>query len=334
LCLPRYAPEEGVLMRRHAAARLSNPQIKELLVAKVAAECVREAEILVLIGEADARKMYLEEGYPSMHAWCIEFFHFSKDVAYKRIHAARAARNYPVLLDAVEQARLHLSAVRLIAPHLTPENVEELVAAATHCTCEEIEEMLAPRVVRLETMLDGSAAHANEIALTPAPSSEVSLMIPQQAARPVDPMPALLTELAPQSPVAQNLEPPPLPTSSLHAKVEQPEPMVAVYLTKQAHEMVQRAQALLGRDASTVVVLGLVEVISRAEKGKFGATDKPRRPRPRRRQGGIPAHERRIVWKRDQGQCTFPGENGKRCSTRRNLEYDHITPVARGGTST
>jgi hypothetical protein len=91
-----------------------------------------------------------------MHAFCIEFFHFSKDVAFKRIHAARAARDFPVLFRAVEDGRLHLSAVRLIASHLTPENVDELVAAATHRTCEEIEEMLARRLVRLETLLEGS----------------------------------------------------------------------------------------------------------------------------------------------------------------------------------
>jgi hypothetical protein len=159
-----------------SAANLSNPQIKASLLAKSASDCANEADILVLIAEADRRKMYLEEGYPSMHAWCIEFFHYSRDVAFKRIHAARAARDFPVLYEAVAEGRLHLSAVRLIAPHLTLDNVGELVAAATHRTCEYIEEMIARRFVRLETLLEGSAL---------APSAMAS-MIPQQAARPVE----------------------------------------------------------------------------------------------------------------------------------------------------
>jgi hypothetical protein len=37
------------------------------------------------------------------------------------------------------------------------------------------------------------------------------------------------------------------------------------------------------------------------------------------------------VWKRDQGRCTFVGENGHRCEERRFLEFDHVDPVALGG---
>jgi hypothetical protein len=129
---PWVRPRRCVRRGKYSAARLSNPEIRERLLAKLATECANEADILVLLGEADARKLYLAEGYPSMHAWCIEFFHFSHEVAFRRIHAARAAREYPLLFAAVAGRRLHLSAVRLLVPHLTPENVEEIVAAATH----------------------------------------------------------------------------------------------------------------------------------------------------------------------------------------------------------
>jgi len=42
----------------------------------------------------------------------------------------------------------------------------------------------------------------------------------------------------------------------------------------------------------------------------------------------------RAVWERDQGQCTFVGESGKRCPARKFLEFDHIEPAARGGQAT
>jgi Holliday junction DNA helicase RuvB len=41
----------------------------------------------------------------------------------------------------------------------------------------------------------------------------------------------------------------------------------------------------------------------------------------------IPSEVRREVWRRDQGMCT-------KCSSRENLEYDHIIPIARGGGNT
>jgi len=41
----------------------------------------------------------------------------------------------------------------------------------------------------------------------------------------------------------------------------------------------------------------------------------------------IPSAVRREVWRRDEGKC-------KKCSSRKNLEYDHIIPVAEGGSNT
>jgi hypothetical protein len=41
----------------------------------------------------------------------------------------------------------------------------------------------------------------------------------------------------------------------------------------------------------------------------------------------IPSTVRREVWRRDEGKC-------KKCGSRKNLEYDHIIPVAEGGSNT
>lgn len=41
----------------------------------------------------------------------------------------------------------------------------------------------------------------------------------------------------------------------------------------------------------------------------------------------IPAYVRLFVWKRDKGRCVV-------CGSSENIEYDHIIPYSRGGTST
>jgi hypothetical protein len=69
----------------------------------------------------------------------------SEESALRRIQAARAARRFPVLFVAVAEGRLHLTAVGLLAPHLTPENVDEFVAAATKRSKVEIEDLPARR---------------------------------------------------------------------------------------------------------------------------------------------------------------------------------------------
>ncbi|MBT8493810.1 MAG: HNH endonuclease [Deltaproteobacteria bacterium] len=43
---------------------------------------------------------------------------------------------------------------------------------------------------------------------------------------------------------------------------------------------------------------------------------------------------KREVFERDQGQCTFVDDKGRRCSERKGLHFDHVVPHARGGAST
>jgi hypothetical protein len=57
-------------------------------------------------------------------------------------------------------------------------------------------------------------------------------------------------------------------------------------------------------------------------------------PAPRGRRAAIPAAVRREVWKRDGGCCAWVAKDGRRCGSRWKLEFDHIRPVALGGTST
>ena len=43
---------------------------------------------------------------------------------------------------------------------------------------------------------------------------------------------------------------------------------------------------------------------------------------------------KRAVWERDRGQCTFVGQTGQRCASRKFLGFDHIDEVAHGGQAT
>ena len=49
------------------------------------------------------------------------------------------------MLLALAAGRLHLSAIVLLAPHLTAENADELVAAAEHKSKAEVQLLLAQR---------------------------------------------------------------------------------------------------------------------------------------------------------------------------------------------
>ena len=104
---------------------------------------VVEAELLVHLGEIDERKLYLDWSFSSMFAFCVGELGFSEDVACNRINVARAARRMPVILEVVRSGQVHLAGLRALAPHLTSENQEEVLAEAAGKSKREIEELVA-----------------------------------------------------------------------------------------------------------------------------------------------------------------------------------------------
>src|SRR5439155_26562607 len=98
------------------------------------------------------RRLYLPAGFPSMFLYCVHELHLWEDAAYKRTQAARTAWQFPAVFDAVAEGRLHLRGVNLLAPYLTPENADALLQAAANKTTREIEQLLAERFPRSETL--------------------------------------------------------------------------------------------------------------------------------------------------------------------------------------
>jgi len=263
-----------------------------------------------------------------MYAYCVGELHLSEDAAYKRIQAARAARQFPALFTALAEGRLHLAGICLLAPHLTPENAEELIAAAAHKTKCDIEQLLAQRFPRAELLPLVQAFPA------PRPVRSKQLAPGQVEPEAAEHGGSVTDQLAPGQVEARA---PRAKVTPLSAECF----MLQVTIEKDTHDKLRYAQALLSHqlpsgDIAQVVDRALDVLIAQLERQKFAATA---RPRVRTRRSAcnprhIPAHVKRAVWERDQGQCTFVSDTGRRCESRKFLEYDHVDPVARGGQAT
>ncbi len=297
------------------------------------------ASVLAHLAEVDARRLYLPAAYPSMYAWCVGALHMSEDAAYKRIAAARAARAHPEILEYIASGRLHLSGVVLLAPHLRSENAAELLAAATHRSKAQIEALLAERFPRpdvpvLVRPMPVSAAPVQE---SPVAMTKLELapgrvgITPPEHSRAADAREAIQLAAPPR------VEPTPAPPARVTPLAPQ-RYALQVTLDQAAHDNLRAAQALLGPDGRDVAaVLGRALQLLRRdlERRKYAATSQPRETRrvsrnPRQIASGI----KRAVWARDRGQCTFVRDGGQRCGARSGLEFDHVTPVARGGEAT
>jgi len=353
-------------MRAYSLDHLSDPELLRALTALVTRERITTAELLAHIAEVDARRLYAPAGYPSMHAYCVEELRLSEDSAFRRIRAARTARQYPVIFTALADGRLSLTAVILLTPYLSRANAAGLLKAAVHKSRSEIEELLARRFPRTELLpmveaLPGQAPRPDG-QLAPAPVGNGSHELAMTCGVQLAPAPVQVPTPEPGAAPETQLAPAPVENGSrglamtcgvqlAPAPVMAPRPTATpsapgryalhVTIARNTHEKLRHAQALLSHrlptgDLASVLDLALDALVEKLEKRKFAKTD---RPRPRRRRGTanprhIPAHVKRAVWERDGGRCTFVGDTGHRCDARKFLEYDHVNPVARGGRST
>ena len=285
------------------------------------------ASLLRAIMEIDRRRLYLGEGCASMFAYCTQVLHVSEGGAYNRIEAARAAREYPVILELFEQSAITLTAVRLLAPHLTPGNHVAVLASARHQSKRRIEELVvslrpkpdAPVAVRRLPV--GRTATAVSGLSAPSDGREDAVAAPPAAAS--------RREVARQTPLSPARIAPLAPERY----------RIQLTVSRETHDKFQRAQTLLRHavpsgDAAEIFDRALTLLVESLERRRFAETPRPRASGPAaERSRHVPAAVRRDVWRRDGGRCAFFGAEG-RCRETAFLEFHHVEPYAAGGAAT
>ena len=277
-----------------------------------------EADLVAHIAEVDARRLYAREGCSSMFAYCVEVLHLSEPETNLRMVVARATRRHPILLDMLRDSRLHLSGTALLAPHLSEENRDAVLAAATHSSKRRIEELVAalaprpdvqPTIRRLPAPAPPSRPdETNAAAAAPGPSAPASTRF-ERRTRTVEP-------LAPERYRIQFTA-----GRSLRDKLER----LAALLRSSVPD----------GDLATVIEDAVTERIANLEARRLAAVSRPRktmpdsdtRPGPR----SIPAAVKRAVRQRDGGRCAFVARDGRRCTAKVNLQFHHRHPYALGG---
>jgi hypothetical protein len=295
----------------------------------------REAtvELVAHLAELDTRPaLFAAQGYGSLFTYCTEVLRLSEDATCNRIQAARACRDFPVILEALASGAMSLTSVRILRPHLTLENHEAVLARASGRSRREIEALiaeLAPRPDVPSSVRKLPTATPAPTLMPAATSTATRVEVPTLA----------LPEPAP--PVIS--PPPPLTTRRPIIETTSPERYrVQFTIGKESHDKLRRVQALLRReipdgDPGAIFDRAVSLLLEKVEKTKLGATAKAR-PRPIRpgadRQRDIPSHVQRAVSQRDGGQCGFVSKGGHRCTERAFLEFHHIRPYALGGSAT
>jgi hypothetical protein len=270
------------------------------------------AELIAHLAELARRKAHCSEGEGSLFRHCTRVLRLSEAATCNRLAAAYAARKFPVILELLAEGSVNLTTIRLLAPHLTPENHRAVLAEASGKTKGEVQEIRARLAPRPDVPVS--------IRKAPAPHRVV---VPPASAAP-SPTPPV-APLPPPKPAVEPLAP-----ARYHVHLTVGEE--ALRKLRRLQDLVRRE--IPGGDLDVIFERGLDLQLAEAEKKAFSATARPRTPRTEHRDSRAPAaNVRRAVWARDEGRCAFVGPKG-RCSERSFLEFHHVDPHAHGGEAT
>jgi hypothetical protein len=285
------------------------------------------------------RKLHRARGY-SLFRYCTEELSLSEHAAFNRMAAARAGRSFPLVLDLLAEGAVNLATVRLLAPHLTRENHERLLAEARGRSKREVQVIVA----RIAPQADVRASVRKLPA--PRPATAGAELITIASMRPSsDEAPALSSATpgvvasvaagAPAQPTLQTTAPRPVVTPLSPERYR-----IQFTVGKETQDKLRQVQDLLRReipdgDPGAIFDRALTLLLEDVARKKLAATPKPRPSRgstPGSRH--VPAAVKRKVWIRDHAQCAFVSPAGRRCRERAFLEFHHVDAYALGGEAT
>jgi len=178
-----------------SAMALNDQDLLARLEALAATERETAAELVGHLAALELRpSLYLCQGYGSLYEYCTRALHLSEDAACNRTKVVRSCQQFPGILDLLASGALTLTAVRLLAPHLTPENHHAVLARAAHKSRGDIEVMVAelaprPDVPSSVRRLPVPSSRKEELLLVASETQQVSMPLPSD-----DPADSLVQE--------------------------------------------------------------------------------------------------------------------------------------------
>src|SRR4051794_2455754 len=290
--------------------RLSDAELLAALATAASSERIAVARLIELLAEVDVRRLYLGEGCSSLFIYCTQVLHLSEHAAYNRIEAARLSRKHPRAVALLREGSVTLTALCLLAPHLTPENANDLLGAVRHKSKREVEQLVAPWRPPAPARSTVRALPVSTTVVMSAPLAETGQGEAKDAA-------PFLDDKSKDTPGLSAGRRSPARGRAVTTRRGMPEYYrLHVTLPREAHDDLRRAQELLRHaipsgDAAAVVGRALRLLVQQLERTRTGATLRPRRsagvaPGSRR----VPAAVRREEGGRDAGRCALVGEKG------------------------
>ncbi len=135
-------------------SKKKNHELLEELKDLTGQERLLVTRVLLYLQEVEKRKLFLEEGYSSLFAFCTEFLLYTPAEAQVRIEAMRLGKEIPEVIEKIKEGKVSLSNAAEAQGHFRREEKkrvvpkaekEEVLESLYDCTTREAEKKLNDR---------------------------------------------------------------------------------------------------------------------------------------------------------------------------------------------
>jgi hypothetical protein len=319
-------------------SRLTDTQLEERLKQCVAKELEMKIQILHLLAEVEKRRL-CSHSHPSLFEYCVKVLKYSGGSAQRRIDTMRAMKLMPEIeqklntgdlqMVVVSQAQAFFRQKKKLGKTYDLETKRQIFAKLENKSTRECEKELVA--------ISPQSARSDGRREITADRTELRITLHQELVEKLDQLKALLSNKHPhltdQELIAvmadialKKLDPalkrPRNFSKSLPAlEVEDSPQASGVTANATQLELKTPLQRTQTRQNTKETVPGVGKPADESWLPNTHTTVKATRY--------IPATIKHYVWMRDKGRCTHSG-----CNSKHKLQYDHITPLAKGGETT
>ncbi|MEK2644988.1 HNH endonuclease [Bdellovibrio sp. BCCA] len=309
---------------------LSDENLEQNLKSLVQKEREILSDILLHIAEVDRRKLYLSKAYPSLFDYLTKHLGYSAGSAQRRIDAARLSRDIPEVAESLEAGSLNLSQISLLQKAIRQTQKEAHMAVPVGTKKEILNDLIGKSYQESEVLV--AKALNIEIKQTPkiqhqADESvrfEVSLSKDQW--QKMEEMRSLLAHSLPNGSWDEVLE-------FIADKVIQQK----TRRTSKGSEEAKTPRSKIIRSAKSGNIHERHGSNLRQEENEdleeniLNHSEVNLKKEVSIQREYIPAEMRRMIFQRDQCCQHIEKATGRKCTSKWQLQIDHIQPVWAGG---
>jgi len=313
-------------------ARSSDFELLNKLQIAVRTERQITLQVLDLLKQVETRKLYLTLGFGSLMEFCIKELHYSESAAYRRISAMKALTDVPALEHKIADGTLSLAVISQAQSHIrhkekqTSAKMEIAEKKSLFQSLEGLSTREAEKELIQQDPQIFEAAHKRESVRQITPElQELKMVLTTEMQKDLEKLKLLLSHSMPGASLSEVLKF--AVKESIQKRDRQREVHHREHKAQPAPVETEVCSQLKKMAQMRNKDLTIQQLKLRGQKSNVAVTDKTAGVRIQ-----LPTSVKRLIWHKYQGQCGYQHQ-GRRCSSRFQLETDHIHPLSKGGSN-